>query len=256
MLHQRVFLHAPRDRNPAALIGEATVLDVGFNHADSRFLLVELGAITKYDVPITLSELWDGESLRDFHQKSTGLWRLTDGELSQLRRFIDRDPRGFGDPAAEPEEEALPSETRFRLGRQKVRLRMLRVRMLELYGPKCPFTGEVHQSLDGRRFEVQLGHLYPLSLGGLDVLANTMPMSGLANWAWDEGLISLTNGGRILLAEGIAPDTAHRLSANRQIEFPKDPRSWPKAEFLEQHRNLVFGRGVLAAKALQNNNRI
>ena len=218
-----------------------------------KFLLVELANIVNYKTPIPISALADAEFPQDFQQNSTGLWRLTDNELMRLRTHLEPRSLGLGEDPAEFSVGDFWNTTHFRLGYRRLRRRMLRVRMLELYGPRCPFTGDLHPSLDGHRFEIQLGHVYPLALDGPDTLLNTLLMSGLANWAWDEGLISLTTAGRVLVAEGASADTAARIPANRQIEFPKDPRYWPRAEFLERHRDLVFGRGMRAALALMNN---
>ena len=120
--------------------------------------------------------------------------------------------------------------------------RLVRFRMLELHGSRCLFSGAAHHSLDGRRHAVQVGHLLPLKHGGPDVLQNVMPMSAIVNWLWDEGIITLLNSGVIRISDRASDEDRAVIGGRHQIAFPKDPRFWPRAEYLEAHRDLIFDR--------------
>lgn len=127
---------------------------------------------------------------------------------------------------------------------RKVRVRNLSIRidMLRWYGPGCVFTGQLSFSIDGRRCDTQVGHLVSLEYGGPDIIQNVLPMSASTNWHWDEGLISLTNGGRILVARNASPQSKALYEEGRIVKFG-DSKVWPKAEYIEWHRNNIFERG-------------
>ena len=120
--------------------------------------------------------------------------------------------------------------------------RLVRFRMLELQGTRCLSSGAAHHSLDGRRHAVQLDQLLPLKHGGPDVLQNVMPMSAIVNRPWNEGIITLLNSGVIRISDCASNEDRAVIGGRHQIAFPKDPRFWPRAEYLEAHRDLIFGR--------------
>lgn len=123
-----------------------------------------------------------------------------------------------------------------------VRSQMLRFQMLQHYGHGCVFTLRTLRSLDGLHFAVQQGHLWPLDYGGPDILQNILPMSGDVNWLWDNGLLSLRNDGTPLIASGASDEVRDLLRHCTRIKYPKDPQVWPRAEFLERHRDMIFER--------------
>jgi predicted restriction endonuclease len=97
-------------------------------------------------------------------------------------------------------------------------------------------------SLDGQRHAVQVGHVRPLGFYGKDNLQNVLPMSSVANWGWDEGLISSHNKGKVLLASGLTESTRQLFGKCEQITLPKDLRYWPLGENFEFHRDVIFQR--------------
>lgn len=67
-------------------------------------------------------------------------------------------------------------------------------------------------------------------------------MSAETNWLWDEGVISLTNDGRLLVSEHASPECRAFYVDGHEIPFLSS-LYWPKAEFLEWHRDLIFNKG-------------
>ncbi|PXA98210.1 hypothetical protein DMC47_09915 [Nostoc sp. 3335mG] len=124
-----------------------------------------------------------------------------------------------------------------------VRNAAVRFKMLGEYGTTCTFTGNDMMSLDGLRSAVEVGHVRPLKFYGRDHIQNVLPMSSLANWAWDEGLVPIGRRAE-LLARGLPEGTRALFAKCREIRFPKDLRVWPLEENFEFHRVNIFERSL------------
>jgi predicted restriction endonuclease len=150
---------------------------------------------------------------------------VPDFELRRLfeltQRFAGESPGFAEDSQAEFSLATLPKRTKTS---KFVRRAAVRFEMLLHYGKQCPFTFELGESLDELRCALEVGHLRPLRFGGKDHIQNVVPMSGFANWAWDEGLISLKNDGTLLFAAGIKESTRRRFDGCKRILFPRDAR--------------------------------
>lgn len=121
---------------------------------------------------------------------------------------------------------------------------LIRFRMISQYGTTCPFILNDMQSLDGQRYAIQVGHVRPLGFYGKDNLQNVLPMSSIANWGWDEGLISSLNNGKVLLASGLTESTRQLFGKCEQIALPKDLSYWPESQNFEFHRDVIFERSL------------
>lgn len=145
-------------------------------------------------------------------------------------------PTGFGETESVPFMVADAAGT-------TLRDRALRFEMLSAYGAACVFTGNHFPSLDGNRFGVDVGHCWPRSAGGPSIIQNVLPMCKDVNYLWDEGIISLTDDGDLLLARNANPSTRLLLANFQRIRFPVDARLWPDAKFLDIHRRTIFEIG-------------
>lgn len=97
-------------------------------------------------------------------------------------------------------------------------------------------------AVNGLSCDTQVGHLIPLRYDGPDVIENILPMNSNANWAWDQGLTGLSNSGRILVASNAPSANRRAYEAGRMIRFP-GTTSWPRPEYLEWHRDMIFEKG-------------
>lgn len=240
---RQVVLYRPRDENNKGYYGTARIIDVEPDWTDPKWIWIELGEQAIFDRPITLQEIHRGKPVSDtvFHTYSRTIRPIADGELAMLSELTGSTEwpglaeRSEGDAFA-PAQQAWSSRKQLR------RKKHLRDALLREYGPACVFSEKVYRKLNGRFCETQLGHIIALRYGGQDVLQNALPMSGLTNWHWDNGLISLSNAGRILVSSVASADTRALYQEGRMIRFGR-PQHWPKAEYLEWHREYIFERG-------------
>jgi hypothetical protein len=243
LIGRRLLLYRPRDEDDHGYFGTATIADVEIDPGSSTFIWLALTNTTLFSKPVPLSELYGTLHVNDnpFHTYSRALRPVTDYELQMLLglEHVDGSP-GLNEGHLRVElDEAAPN---WSVSKSKTRRRLLRAQMLELYGPHCALSGHLHIGLNGRFYETQVGHVVALEYGGPDIIQNVIPMTGTANWHWDHGLISLTNEGRILVSSRASPDTRKLFKAGRQVHFP-DPRFWPRAEYLQWHRDVVYEKG-------------
>ena len=82
---------------------------------------------------------------------------------------------------------------------RKLRDRQFRRRIVEAYDCRCALTG-MRLVNGGGRAEVQAAHVMSVEAGGPDTVANGIALSGTVHWMFDRGLISLSDGGDILLS--------------------------------------------------------
>jgi len=240
---QYVMLFASSREDEPGYLGLVKVLGVEPDSDRPGSIQVELGLTQKFEIPISLQQIYGEHHNQPFFRYAHPFRIIPDFEL---RRIFDLAPKfefgipGFGEDAqASFNLETLPKRAKTS---RLVRSAAVRFDMLLHYGRLCPFTFERGDSLDGLRCSLQVGHLRPLRFGGKDHIQNVLPMSGFANWAWDEGLISLSNGGKLMLAKGISESTRKNFKNCKEIRLPEDPRVWPNTENLEFHRDVIFQR--------------
>ena len=247
---QYVMLFAPSREDEPGYLGLARILGVQPDRARRGHILVELGLVRRFEIPVSLEQIYGEHDNQPFYRYAHPFRIVPDFELRRIFELTPKftlDNLGFGEEAqVDFSAEMLPKRVRTS---KLVRSAAVRFQMLLHYGRQCPFTRDVGESLDGLRCELQVGHLRPLKFGGKDHIQNVLPMSGFTNWAWDEGLICLENGGKLLLAAGIKDSTRRRFDGCERIRFSEDARMWPNAENLEFHRDVIFQRSA-AERAL------
>ena len=125
-----------------------------------------------------------------------------------------------------------------------VRDTTFRFRVVELvYQGRCALTGIKMTNGNGRA-EADAAHIRPVANGGPDHIQNGLALSKTIHWAFDRGLLSLQDDGRIVTVERGIDDTVRKLlvSSGRAV-LPSDPLDGPHASFLKWHRENVF-KGV------------
>lgn len=132
-------------------------------------------------------------------------------------------------------------ETRQVISDMKVRDAAFRYRVVEVaYAGRCALTGlRVTNGLG--RAEVDAAHIRPVVAEGPDSVRNGIALSKTMHWAFDRGLVSLADDGKILTVARGLEDAFHRLllpAGRAALPGPADQR--PHHAFLSWHREHVF----------------
>lgn len=120
---------------------------------------------------------------------------------------------------------------------RKLRDRQFRKRVVEVYESRCALTG-MRLINGGGRAEVQAAHIMSVEAGGPDTVVNGIALSGTVHWMFDRGLISLSDGGDILLSRKIndVDGVTKLLYPDRRARLPDNENQRPHARFLAWHR--------------------
>ena len=122
-----------------------------------------------------------------------------------------------------------------------VRDRQFRNRVLDVYGARCALTG-MKLINGGGRAETEAAHIMSVEAGGPDRVNNGIALSGTIHWMFDRGLISLSDGGDILLSREINDrESVERLIyPDRKTRFPGRTEHRPHPRYLHWHRTECF----------------
>ena len=240
VLGEQIVLYAPRGEMHEGYFGLAQITRVDPDLSSSNFVWLQLAGVTLFEKPVPLEDLYGSGQINDtpFHTYSRAIRSISNYEAERLQ-LLERLPLLIareGQDVGAYEASVLLST---RLSKQRIRSARLRIRMLEHYGPECAFTGLYYPSLDGRHFSTQVGHLQPLKYGGPDIIQNVLPMAPEVNWHWDNGIISLTNAGKLLVSANASAQSRRLFRPGKIVRFI-DPQLWPRAEFLQWHRDNLF----------------
>jgi len=255
LIGRTVLLYGPRDEKMAGYFGWATIHEVLPDLGNIAFIWVNFGRTEFFLQPVTLGNIYDAGELNDapFHTYSRAIRAISPRELTRLIELEDsfqQEPKGFREPGIDEVDQATDARRR----RSEIRRRsIVRFQMLEHYGPRCCFTGELDVSLDGLRYAVEVGHIWALKLDGPDIVQNVLPMSRRVNWLWDEGILSMLNDGTPLVSSRASGRDKETLSRYERIAFPLSPLYWPRPEYIEAHRDLVFEKGIYACAGKRPN---
>lgn len=120
---------------------------------------------------------------------------------------------------------------------RKLRDRQFRKRIVEAYDCRCALTG-MRLVNGGGRAEVQAAHIMSVEAGGPDTVANGIALSGTVHWMFDRGLISLSDGGDVLLSRKLndVEQATKLLHSNRRAQLPANLDQRPHPRFLAWHR--------------------
>lgn len=128
---------------------------------------------------------------------------------------------------------------------KKVRDASFRFRVVEqAYQGRCALTG-VRMTNGNGRAEVDAAHIRPVEHNGPDSVRNGLALMKSVHWAFDRGLVSLSDDGEILLVDRGIDDAVLRLfSDERRARLPLQEDLRPHGAFLNWHRTHVFKGAV------------
>jgi hypothetical protein len=236
----QVILYAPSGEKHEGYFGVATISSVDPDFSNSNFIWLQLESMSLFEEAVPLDALYGSGLINDtpFHTYSRALRSVSEYEAGRLELLqLVRPYQDLSESQSHPE--TAGNDARWRLSKARIRSARLRIKLLEHYGPQCVFTDQCYSSLDGRRVSTQVGHLHPLNFLGPDIIQNALPMAPEVNWHWDNGIVSLTNFGEVLVSSHASAQTRSLFTAGKMIRFI-DPKIWPRAEFLEWHRDILF----------------
>lgn len=132
-------------------------------------------------------------------------------------------------------------EVREVVSRRAVRDASFRFRVVEnVYQGRCAMTGLRLTNGYGRA-EVDAAHIRPVAHGGPDSVRNGLALSKTVHWAFDRGLVSLSDDLRILTVDRGMDDSARRLLLpDMKALMPAHPDDAPHPAYLRWHRENVF----------------
>ena len=253
---QWVLYQEPRRAGPRGYYATAKVEQIVRDPADKAMYLalIEPGSYLEFghDVPFQLK----GQAVESGLLYPDG--RLNNGRAIQsIRPISDQDfdqivKLGLVDANEVPpprEDSEDPHENRVRedwlgpveretaLVSRTVRDRQFRKRVLEAYGDTCALTG-MKLINGGGRVETQAAHIMGVEHKGPDKVENGIALSGTVHWMFDRGLISLSDGGDILLSHKINDfeGVTKLLHPDRRARLPENAVARPDARFLAWHR--------------------
>ncbi|MGR3321790.1 MAG: HNH endonuclease [Pseudooceanicola sp.] len=113
------------------------------------------------------------------------------------------------------------------------------------YDGRCAISGLSLRNGGGRP-EVQAAHIRPVKADGPDIVQNGIALSGTLHWMFDRGLITVAEDHSIIVSHNkVDKETADRLlHPGQKLILPKNPRDHPHPDFLQYHRENVFGQGI------------
>lgn len=128
---------------------------------------------------------------------------------------------------------------------QKVRDQGFRKAVREAYAYTCAMTGMRVVTDDGH-VAVVGAHIVPWSENQDDRITNGVALSPTCHWAFDEGLLSLTDSYTIKTSRQLhkgdnLPRYLNELEG-RKLRLPQEKSFWPDPENLHWHRRHVFRR--------------
>lgn len=132
-------------------------------------------------------------------------------------------------------------QTREVITNRPIRDATFRYRVVEqAYRGHCAFTG-VRMTNGNGRAEADAAHIQPVEAGGPDSTRNGLALMKSLHWAFDRGLISLADDGRILTVDrGLDAPVLRMLPESRMALLPNDPELQPHQTFLKWHRTNCF----------------
>lgn len=137
-------------------------------------------------------------------------------------------------------EPTLLEESKLVKSYRKIRNAYFSKRIKEIYECKCSICGK-------RRFsntfypEVESAHIYPREKNGSNDLRNGISLCKLHHWAFDNGLLSITDNLSIIVKKNIKTDNNYSeiyLYENKKILTPNEIKLYPHKIFLSEHRKI------------------
>ncbi len=109
----------------------------------------------------------------------------------------------------------------------------------EEYGFTCAITGIGIKDSRGKS-EVEAAHIKPVNLNGPDSVRNGIALCRTVHWMFDRGLVSVSDGGDILVKQIVPEQVVQLFNSNGKLRTPFNLTSAPHSEFLKFHRKLIY----------------
>ncbi len=124
---------------------------------------------------------------------------------------------------------------------RRLRDQSFRYRVVEsVYAGTCAFTG-IRMTNGRGRAEADAAHIRPVEQDGPDTIRNGIALTKSVHWAFDRGLVSMSDDGRILTQErGIDSSLRRLLRSDGLALLPTASDERPHPAFLAWHRENVF----------------
>ena len=178
------------------------------------------------------SAVWD-----EFHSD----WERLAVECQLLRQQLDKN--SIDELELETDEfssEDFTGETRQILTTQRIKQHFFRRAVLSSYRGRCCMSGLAEARL------LIASHIVPWSIDKVNRLnpSNGLCLSAIHDRAFDKGLISLTDDGRVIVSSDLRQrdddfvKTVFWSLENKSIEMPE--RFKPNQEFIQYHRTSIF----------------
>jgi putative restriction endonuclease len=109
-----------------------------------------------------------------------------------------------------------------------------------IYDNTCAICGKKRFSVSGYP-EVEAAHIYPKEKNGSDDYRNGLALCKLHHWAFDSGLLAISDKLKILVKPDLLDDSNYLeiyQYADNALVLPKDDQYKPHTMFLEAHRDL------------------
>lgn len=159
--------------------------------------------------------------------------------IVRLGLSVERSIEGLADIEALQDLQVRPIEQII----QNVRVRdaSFRYRVVEtVYQGRCALTG-VRMTNGNGRAEADAAHVRPVAHDGPDTVRNGIALMKSLHWAFDRGLLSLSDEGRILTVErGLDESVCRLLRPDGFALLPTSLNDRPHPSFLQWHRSNVF----------------
>jgi HNH endonuclease len=133
----------------------------------------------------------------------------------------------------------------YKISRQK-RDAAFRAIVLENYGHTCAVTGQRFYS--PRYVEADGAHIIGKEVRGTDDPRNGIALSKSAHWAFDRGILTISDQYEVVVNPRISNASVSKFPAleidRRKILLPEDELYWPHPDALAWHKQEVFDRFV------------
>jgi putative restriction endonuclease len=134
----------------------------------------------------------------------------------------------------------IPDERKRRVERilqnRVIREANFRQSVCKAYAHRCAVTGLKVLDRKGNA-EAQAAHIWPVALGGPDVVQNGIALSSTVHWLFDRFLISLSEDLKVIVSSKV-PEEYREILERRsfKIYVPHDRNEWPHPKFVTKHR--------------------
>jgi putative restriction endonuclease len=124
------------------------------------------------------------------------------------------------------------------------RVARFRIHVTSTYAFTCALTGRRLFAIDAASL-VQAAHIHAFSAGGSNDIDNGLALSQDSHWSFDEGLWTLTDDFRVLVAidhfmEDVPEGKLLQQFHGQAIRLPTERRHWPNPLNIRWHRENVY----------------